>query len=72
MEYQKIINLLDNTLNPTCKFNTRNSTKIKFTILMIRSSLCDYRNAYMHRKGTIATPNNGTVAAPDNRNKHNI
>ena len=36
---------------------------------MMKSSLCDYRDAYIHYKGTKIIPNNGTVAAPNNANK---
>ena len=36
---------------------------------MIRSNLCDYSDAYIHVKGTIAVPNTGAAAAPNNRNK---
>ena len=56
MEYQKIINLLDNTSNQPSKFRTKNwvevnnesrgtygiDTKNKFITTMPRSSLCDY------------------------------
>ena len=56
MEYQKIINLLDNTPNQPTKFRTKNwveinddahktystNSQIKFKTLMFRSSLCDY------------------------------
>ena len=56
MEYQKIINLLDNTPNQPTKFTTKNwvevnddsretyntNNQIKFKISMLRSILCDY------------------------------
>ena len=56
MEYQKIINLLDDTTNQPSKFRKRNWIKlndeskgvysagsdIKFQTLIIRSNLCDY------------------------------
>ena len=59
MEYQKIINLLDNIPNEPFKFRTRNwveindesrgtynaSNQIKFKTSMIRSNLCDYIDA---------------------------
>ena len=67
MEYQKIINLLDNTLNQPTKFRTKNWVKIndefcgtyhaysqiKFKTSMLRSSLCDYSDAYILVSGTI-------------------
>ena len=62
MEYQKIINLLDNTPNQPTKFRTKNwveinddarvtyntNSKIKFKTSMLKSSLCDYSDAYMN------------------------
>ena len=51
MEYQKIINLLNDTANLPSKFITRNSDEsrenyennnTKFKTSMIRSNLCDY------------------------------
>ena len=36
---------------------------------MIRSSLCDYSEAYILVKGTITVENTGTSAAPNNRDK---
>ena len=65
MEYQKVINLLDNTTNQPSKFRTRNwveindesqekydSSSIKFKTSMIRSDLCDYSYAYVVVSGT--------------------
>ena len=71
MEYQKIINLLDNTPNKPTKFRTKywveindesrgtynNNSKIRFKTSMIRSSLCDYSDAYILVKGTIKVAN---------------
>ena len=59
MEYQKIINVLDDTTSQKSKFRTRNlveindesrwtynySSGIRFKTLMIRSNLCDYSDA---------------------------
>ena len=59
MEYQKIINLLDNTSNQQSKFRTINwfeindesrgayntNSQIKFKTIILRSSLCDYSDA---------------------------
>ena len=67
MEYQKILNLLDNTPNQPFKFETKNWVKIndesqgtynedieiKFKTSMLRSRLCDYSNAYILVTGTI-------------------
>ena len=60
MEYQNIINLLDETPNQPSKFRTRKwfeindesggnydaNNDIKFKTSTIRSNLCDYRDAY--------------------------
>ena len=67
MEYQKIVNLLDTESNQPSKFKTRNwveindesrgtyiSNDIRFKTLMLKSSLCDYADAYILVKGTIA------------------
>ena len=56
MEYQKIINSLDNTSNRSCKFRTKNwieifdqsggmhniNSGIRFKTTILKSSLCDY------------------------------
>ena len=66
MEYQKAINLLDNTPTRLPKFKTKNWVKISdesrgtynansqitFKTTMIKSSLCDYSDAYILVKGT--------------------
>ena len=80
MEYQKIISLLDNTPNEPSKLRTKNwveinddvrgtyntNSQIKFETLMLKSSLCDYSDAYILVTGTISiaaqagdNPNNG-------------
>ena len=67
MEYQKIINLLDNTPNQPTKFRTKNwvetndescvtyntNNQIRFKTSMLRTSLCDYSDAHILVKGTI-------------------
>ena len=61
MKYQNMINLLDNTPNQLSKFRTKNwveinnksrgvynvNTQIKFKTTMLKSSLCDYGDAYI-------------------------
>ena len=83
MEYQKIINLLENALNQPSKFKIINwveindvsngvcntGSPVKLRTLMLRSSLCDYSDAYILVKGTITVSNTGTTTAPNNRNK---
>ena len=66
MEYQKIANLLNDASNKPSKFRTRNwvetndesretytGNDIKFKTTMLRSSLCDYADAYILVKGAI-------------------
>ena len=43
--------------------------QIKFEIPMLKSSLCDQSDAYIHVKRTITISNTGTTAAPNNKNK---
>ena len=85
MEYQKIANLIDdNTLNQPSKFRTRNwietndesrgeynvNSQIKFKTTMLKSSLCDYSDAYILVKGTITVNNSAAQgAAANNTNK---
>ena len=61
MEYQKISNLLNDASNYPSKFRTKNwaeindeargtyspNKQIKFKTAMLRSSLCDYSDAYV-------------------------
>ena len=67
MEYEKIINLLDDTTNQPSRFRTRylveindqsrgnygKNNQIKFKTSIIRSNLCDYSDAYILVSGTI-------------------
>ena len=86
MEYQKIINLLDNALNQLSKFRTKNwievndqsrrvcntNIDIRFKTKMIKSSICDYSDAYIFVKGRITITGAGDAAAArqgDERNK---
>ena len=84
MEYQKIANLLDSTSNKSSRFTTKNwveinddirgayspNKQIRFKTAMVRSSLCDYSDAYILVKGNIAVNNNaGAGAAANNTNK---
>ena len=86
MEYQKIANLIDDTPNQPSKFRTRNwfeindesrgvynvNSQIKFKTAMLKSSLCDYSDAYIlvKEKITIAGAGNDAAARPaDERDK---
>ena len=79
MEYQKVIYLLDNTLNQPSKFRTKNWVQLndesrgtykknsqrKFKTKRLKSSLCDYSDAYILVKGRITVNNtavDGTAA----------
>ena len=76
MEHQKIINLLDNTPNQPTQLRTKNwveiydesrgtyntNIQIRFETSMLRTSLCDYSDAYILIKGTITVAN---IAAAD-------
>ena len=67
MEYQNIINLLDNTPNQSSIFRTKNwvaanddsretysvTGQTKFKTSMLRSRLCDYSNVHIVVSGTI-------------------
>ena len=84
MEYQKIANLLNDESNKPSKFRTKNwveinddvrgiyspNKQIRFKISMLRSSLCDYSDAYIVVKGNITVNNTAAEgAAATNTNK---
>ena len=61
MEYQKMINLLDNAMNQPSEFRTRKwveindrsqgkyeNSRIRFKTSMIRSDLCVYSDPYIY------------------------
>ena len=77
MEYQKIINVLDNILNQFSKFRTKNWTEknnqsrgmyntnsdIRLKISMLKFSLCNYSSAYILVKIRITITGAGDDAA---------
>ena len=85
MEYQKIANLLIDESNKPSKFRTRNwveinddirgtysfDKQIRFKTAMLRSSLCDYSDAYLLVKGNITVNNTAAegVAANNSAKK---
>ena len=84
MEYQKIANLLNDESNKPSKFRTKNwvelnddirgacspNKQIRFKTAMLRSSLCDYSDAYILVKGNISVNNTAADgAAANNTNK---
>ena len=83
MEYQNIANLIDDASNQPSKFRTRNwveindesrgaynvNSQIKFKTTMLKSTLCDYSDAYILVKGTISVNNTAAAGAVNNTNK---
>ena len=87
MEYQKIANLIDDISNKPSKFRTKNwveindesrgtylfNSQIKFKTAMLKSSLCDYSNAYILVKEAIGVNNTAAEgAAANNTNEKAI
>ena len=86
MEYQKVVNLIDDTPNQPSKFRTRNwveindesreaynvNSQIKFKTTMLKSSLCDYSDAYILVKGTISVNNTAAAGAAVNNNDKKV
>ena len=87
MEYQKIANLIDDASNQLSKFRTKNwveindesrgtykvNSQIKFKTTMLKSSLCDYSDAYIIVKRTITVNNTAAEdVAANNINKNVI
>ena len=76
MEYQKITNLIDDASNQPFKFRKKNwveinnesrgtyivNSQIKFKTAMLKSSLCDYSDAYILVKGKITVTGRGAEA----------
>ena len=82
MEYQKIINLLDDKTNQLSKFRTRNRVEINdeskgkydnsniiFKTSIIRSNVCD---SYILVKGTITVPNTAAAGAAVNNTDEKV
>ena len=84
MEYQKIANFIDDASNQPSKFRIKNwveindesrgtsnaISQIQFKTTMLKSSLCDYSDAYVIVKETITVNNTAAdSAAANNTNK---
>ena len=81
MEYQKSIDLLENTPNQPSEFRTKRwveandeshgtynvNSQTKFKTSMLRSSLWDYSDAYIFVSATIAVPNTAATGSAANR-----
>ena len=76
MEYQKKVNLLDNETTQPSKFRTKNwvevnndrggtyyKKNVKFKTTMLKSSFCDYSDAYILVKGTVTVVGERAKAA---------
>ena len=86
MEYQKIANLLNDESNKPFKFRTRNwveinddirgayspNKQIRFKTSMLRSSLCDYSDAYILVKGNITVNNTAADGADANNTNKKV
>ena len=86
MEYQKIINLLDNTPNQPTKFRTINwvetndewrgkyntTSQIRFKTSMLGTRLHDYSDAYILGKETITVLNTAAAEADANRTNKKV
>ena len=86
MEYQKIINLLENTSNQPSKFRTKNlveindesrvtyntNSQIKFKNTMLKSSLCNYSDAYILAKDNITVNNTAAHGVAANNTNKNV
>ena len=86
MEYQKIAKLIDAASNQPSKFKTKTwveindesrgtynvNSQIKFKTKMLKSSLCDYSDAYILVKGTITVNNTAAADADANNNNKKI
>ena len=87
MECQKLANLIDDESNQPSKFRTKNwveindesrgtynvNSQIKFKTTMLKSSVCDYSDAYILFKGKITITGKGADAAArqaDERDKN--
>ena len=86
MEYQKIINLSYKTSNQPSKFKTKNwveiddksrgtynrDNQIRFETSMLRSSFCDYRDAYILVIETITVENKAAQGQPNNSTNEKV
>ena len=86
MEYQKIANLLNDASNKPSKFRTRNwveinddvrgiyspNKQIRFKTTMLRSSLCDYSDAYILVQGNVTVNNTAVAGAVANKTNKKV
>ena len=86
MKYQKIANLLDNASNQPSKLRRNYWVKIKnesrgtysvnrqinFKTSVLRSSLCEYSDAYILLKGNISVSNTAAADADENNTNKKV
>ena len=86
MEYQKIANLIDDIANQHSKFKTNNwveindesrgtynvNSQVKCKTKMLKSSLCDYSDAYILVKGKITITGAGDDASARQADERDI
>ena len=86
MEYQRIANFLNNSSNKPSKFRTKNwveinddirgayspNKQIRFKTAMLRSSLCNYSDAYILVIGNITVNNTADAAAAANNTNEKV
>ena len=83
MEYQKVANLLDDASNQPSKFKTKNcveindesrgtynvDSQVRFKTTMLKPSLGNYSDAYIHVKGTTTVNDTADAGAAANSTK---
>ena len=86
MEYQRIANLLNDESSKPSKFKTKSwveinddvkgvyspNKQIRFKTSMVRSSLCDYSDAYILIKGNVTVNNTAVAAAAANNTNKKV
>ena len=86
MEYQNIANLWNDGSSKPSKSKTRNwveindeargtyspNKQIKFKTSMLRSSLCDYSDAYILVKGNVTVNNSAAAGAAENNTNKKV
>ena len=83
MEYQKIANFLDSASNQPSRLRTKNwveitddlrklNKQIRFKTTMLRSSLCDYSDAYILVKLSITVNNTADAGATANKTNKKV
>ena len=86
MEYQRIANFLNDESSKPSKFKTKSwveinddvkgvyspNKQIRFKTSMVRSSLCDYSDAYILIKGNVTVNNTAVAAAAANNTNKKV